>query len=200
MTVIPSPLNGFQNAGTVFLGCHFLNGITAVSGVVIVIGNGLSVVSKCVGIASLRAYHINVITHLFQVVVHILSISTRSPITVCDGIAQRQNFDCLLIFSSCRCSRNCANCQRGESGYSCDECSQPLFLSIHMFHPFLSFPPKIRRFFYSFFEFPSIFSIRPFDKKVNPLREVLQFHCTFYERIVHFIYKELFFLYKNGGI
>lgn len=42
------------------------------------------------------------------------------------------------------------------------------------------------------------FSIRPFDKKVNPLREVLQFRCTFYDRIVYFIYKELYFLYKNG--
>ena len=111
LTVIPSRLNGFQNTGTVFFGCHFLNGITAVSGVVIVIGNGLSVVSKCVGIASLRAHHIDVIAHLFQVVVHILSISTGSPITVCDGIAQRQNFDCLGISSSRRCSRNCANCQ-----------------------------------------------------------------------------------------
>ena len=111
LTVIPSPLNGFQNTGTVFLGCHFLNSITAVSSIVIVIGNGLSIISKCVGIASFRAYHINVVAHLFQVVVHILTISTRSPITVCDGIAQRQNLDCLGIFSSCRCSRNCANCQ-----------------------------------------------------------------------------------------
>ena len=54
--------------------------------------------------------------------------------------------------------------------------------------------------FYLFFEFSSIFSIRLFDKKVNPLWEVLQFRCTFYERIVHFVYKKLCFLYKNGGI
>ena len=44
--------------------------------------------------------------------------------------------------------------ERGESGYSCDEHSQPLFLSIHMIHPFLSFPSKIRRFFTCFLSFP----------------------------------------------
>ena len=97
--------NGFQNALTGFSSGNVLDGIAAVAGIVAVVGNGLSLILEGFRAAALRSHHINVgVSHFFQLVVEILSITAAGPIAVCDRVAQCHDLDIRGYGSGLLCS------------------------------------------------------------------------------------------------